>query len=173
MEKQKVCKSVPKKEVPETAKVINSTCACRKNSNITYRARLNTRVFDQKDGEYYDSTPISAPMTNDATICISLLLMIMVGWVGELLGVKGVFLHEEFEDGKEIYMKNTEDFEHLYIQYVLLLLLKTICGLKKEGMEFWRQLLRSFISMGYTRSKADSFLYFFWTMQGLVIFCHG
>jgi hypothetical protein len=57
--------------------------------------------------------------------------MIMGNWWGELLDIKGAFLHGDFEDGKNVYMKVPEGFEKYYypLDYVLLLL-QTIYGLK-------------------------------------------
>jgi hypothetical protein len=37
--------------------------------------------------------------------------MIMGNWWGELLDIKGAFLHGDFEDGNNMYMKVPEGFE--------------------------------------------------------------
>jgi hypothetical protein len=44
----------------------------------------------------YDPKSVAAPVTNDITIWIVMILMIMATWVGELLDVKGAFLHGQF-----------------------------------------------------------------------------
>ena len=41
-----------------------------------------------------------------------------------------------------------------------LLLIKTIYGLNQSAMEFWRKLLRVFISMGYARNKYDPCIFY-------------
>ena len=69
----------------------------KKKANGTFRARLNARGFMQVDGVHYDSANISAPVTNDVTIRIVLVIMLMASWVGELLDIKGAFLHGDFE----------------------------------------------------------------------------
>ena len=135
----------------------------KKKANGTYRARLNARGYEQVDGVHYDSHNISAPVTNDVTICIVLVLMIMAGWVGELLDIKGAFLHGEFEDGKNVYMEVPEGFEKYYDpMYYVLLLLQTLYGLKQSALAFWRVLLKCFRDMKFKRSKADPCLYFAW-----------
>jgi len=50
----------------------------KKKASTRYRARLNTRGFEQQEGVHYDPAQISSPVTNDATIRIVLVLMIMV-----------------------------------------------------------------------------------------------
>ena len=142
----------------------------KKKANGTYRARLNARGFQQIDGVHYDGQSISSPVANDATIRIILILMVMAGWVGELLDVKGAFLHGNFENDDEIYMEVPEGFEHHYDpRYYVLLLLQTLNGLKQAALAFWKKLLMCFKSMGFDRSKADPCLYFKWTITGLVI----
>ena len=44
---KKVCKDVPKEEVPKESKVITITWACNNKSNGKFRARLNTGVYEQ------------------------------------------------------------------------------------------------------------------------------
>ena len=141
MVRRKVWKAIPKDKIPSKAKVLSSTWACKKKSNGTFRARLNARGFEQKDGEHFDSSSISAPVTNDATIRICLVLMLMAGWVRELLDVKGAFLHGAFDDGEQIYMSVPEGFEEYYPAGVVLLLLRTIYELRQAAMAFWRMIL--------------------------------
>ena len=96
--------------------------------------------------------------------------MLMAGWAGEVLDIQGAFLHGLFEDNEELYMEIPEGFEHYYdsVEY-LLLLLRTIYGLKNAAMAFWRELVKCFKSMKYEKSPADPCLYFRWTLEGLVI----
>ena len=170
MMKHNVWKPVPRVEVPKEATTITSTWAMKKKANGTYRARLNARGFQQIDGVHYDGQTISSPVANDATIRIVLIIMIMAGWVGELLDVKGAFLHGDFEDDDEVYMEVPEGFEKYYDPRIyVLLLLQTLYGLKQAALAFWKKLLQCFKSMGFDRSKADPCLYFKWTIGGLVL----
>jgi histone deacetylase 1/2 len=170
MVKHNVWLAILRRDIPMAAKIITSTWAMKKKANGTYRARLNARGYEQVDGVHYDSHSISAPVTNDVTIHIVLVLLIMAKWAGELVDIKGAFLHGDFEDGKNLYMEVPEGFDKYYDpMYYVLLLLQTIYGLKQSAMAFWRQLLKAFRSMGFKRSKADPCLYFAWTLLGLVL----
>jgi hypothetical protein len=95
-----------------------------KKASETFQTRINARGYEQASGLYYDSHDILAPVTNDVTIRIVLTLMIMAAWIGEILNVKGVFLHGNFDEGKNVYMKVPQVFKKIYnhMYYVLLLL---------------------------------------------------
>lgn len=66
-------------------------------------------------------------------------------------------------------MKVLQGFKEYYdpAKY-LLLLKKTIYGLKQAAMTFWKKILQCFYFMGYEKSKADLCLYCKWTIDGLV-----
>ena len=48
------------------------------------------------------------------TIRIVLTIMLAAGWVALVVDVKGAFLHGQFQDGKEIYMKIHQGWEKYY-----------------------------------------------------------
>jgi hypothetical protein len=167
--KHTVWQAILRRDLPAAAKILTSTWNMKKKANGTFRARLNARGYEQVDGVHYDSHDISAPVTNDVTIRIVLVIMLMAGWVGELLDIKGAFLHGDFEDGKNVYMEVPEGFGKYYDpMYYVLLLLQTIYGLKQSAMAFWRKLLAAFRDMKFNRSKADPCLYFAWN-KGLTL----
>ena len=93
----------------------------------------------------------------------------MADWVAHIVDVKGAFLHGEFEKGEKVYMKVPEGWEYLYPPNTVLLLLRTIYGLKQAAMVFWKELLRAMRGMGVERSTVDPLLYYSWTDLGLVI----
>jgi hypothetical protein len=98
------------------------------------------------------------------------MIMVAACWVGEIMDVKGAFLHGNFDEGKNIYMKVPEGFEKYYDpMYYVLLLLQTLYGLKQSAMAFWKKLLQAFQSMNFQRSKTDPCLYYAWTQLGLVV----
>ena len=170
MQKHNVWKAVLRDGIPNQAKILTSTWAMKKKASGVYRARLNARGYEQVDGVHYDSHSISAPVANDVTIRLVMTLMIMAAWTGELLDVKGAFLHGDFDEGKNVYMEVPQGFEQFYDASVYVLyLLQTIYGLKQSAKAFWIKLLKSFKSMDFERSKADPCLYFAWTTNGLVV----
>ena len=93
MLKNRVFKAMDKSEVPDGNKVIDSTWACKLKSNGDRRGRLNARGFKQEDEIHYDSTSIHAPVTNAVTVRIVLTLMLMAGWMAQVVDVEGAFLH--------------------------------------------------------------------------------
>eukprot|EP00957_Ditylum_brightwellii_P196189 14948784-Ditylum_brightwellii.AAC.1 len=55
-------------------------------------ARLNTRGYKQVDGLHYDHHNLSAPVVNDMTVRIVMILTIMAAWTAKMLDVQGAFL---------------------------------------------------------------------------------
>jgi hypothetical protein len=158
--KYMVFTAVKLNEVPVGAKFLSSTWAMKKKANGTFRARLNMRGYEQEDGEHYDSASIASPVTNDITIRMMLVLMLMAGWTGYLVDVKGAFLHGEFENNEEIYTKIPEGFEKYWDPKVWAWkLTKTIYGMKQAAMCFWREILKAMNYMGFQRGSADPCLY--------------
>ncbi len=64
----KVFKVVLRKDLPTGMKIINSVWAMKKKSNGTLRGQMNARGFKQVEGQHYNVTTISSPVTNSATI---------------------------------------------------------------------------------------------------------
>ncbi len=60
----KVFEPVSLSELSKNKKVIDTTWAMKKKSNKTLRGRVNVQSFKQIDGQHYDGTSISAPVTN-------------------------------------------------------------------------------------------------------------
>jgi len=141
----------------------------KKKANGVFRARLNARGYEQVDGEHYHEDTKAAPVGNDATIHIVLILMLLAGWYAEIIDICGAFLHGKFEDGQKVYMEVPQGFEKFYPGNVVLLLLKTIYGLKQAAYAFWQKLCGAFWNMSLQRSKADPCLHFKWTALGLLI----
>jgi hypothetical protein len=160
MVKRQVWRTELKKDVPKGAKILTSTWAMKKKVNGIYRARLNAIGYEQVDGQHFDSTNISSPVTNDATIRIVMILTIIFGWTDGLIDAQGEFLCGNFKDGEEIYMEVPEVFERFYPNNVLLLLLKTIHGLRQAARAFWRELRSALSDMKYEKSMAEPCLYF-------------
>jgi len=163
-------KEVDRDKVPADAKIVTSTWAMKKKANGVYRARLNARGYEQVDGLHYDEADKAAPVVNDITVRMILVLMIMAGWWAELLDIKGAFLNGRFQNGEQLYMEVPQGFEKFYPGNVLLLLMRTIYGLKQAAMQYWREMAKAFRFMEYERSKADPCLQFKWEENsGLII----
>jgi hypothetical protein len=97
----KVFKPVLKSDLPPETKIIDSVWAMKKKSKGTLHGRINVRGFKQVEGQHYNGTTISSPVTNSAIIRIVLVLMVMADMIAHVVDMKGAFLHGEFEDGKK------------------------------------------------------------------------
>jgi hypothetical protein len=150
-------------------KVIDPTWAMNKKSNGTLRGRVNVQGFKQIDGQNYDGTSISAPVTNAMTIKLALMWMLMCSGSAHVIDVKGAFLYGEFEDGEKVYIKISLGFEEFYDRDTVLLLKKTLYGLKQAAMAFYRKLLAATVNIGLKCSTADQCLYYKWVEGRLVI----
>jgi hypothetical protein len=63
-----VIEKVKLSELPSDVKVIDTTWAMKKKSNQTLRGRINVCGFKQVEGQHYDASSISTPVTNGMTI---------------------------------------------------------------------------------------------------------
>ena len=160
---------VPRKDVPAGSKIMTNTWAMKKKSNGTYRARTNARGFEQVDGKHYDSKDTAAPVVTEITIRVVLVLIIMAGMYAELLDVHGAFLLGDFDPKHKMYMELPKGFEKWYPSNCVLLLLKTIYGVKQAAKQFWKLLVSAFDNIDCIRNKADPCLHYKWTAKGLVI----
>ena len=167
MHDHKVFKTVKIEDVPPNAKILTSTWAMKQKADGTKRARINARGFEQKPGEHYNTTGVASPVVNEASIFIILILMVMGRMVGELNDVKGAFLTGTFSQGEQLYMHVPQGFEKFYPSNVVLLLLKTIYGLKQAAYEYWKGLLNVIKITGLQKNVVDTCVYFQWTSDGL------
>ena len=51
----------------------------KKKANGTFRARCNARGYEEVDGVHYDGTSIAAPVTNELSVRILMVMMLMGG----------------------------------------------------------------------------------------------
>ena len=101
----KVFEPVSLSDLSKNKKVIDTTWAIKKKSSGTLRGRVNVQGFKQIDGQHYDGTSISAPVTNAMTIKLALTWMLMCSGIAHVVDVKGAFLYGEFEDSEKVYIK--------------------------------------------------------------------
>jgi hypothetical protein len=98
-------------KVPKGVGLLDTTWAMKKKSSGSLRERDNVWGLKQIDGQHYDGTCISAPVTDATIIRIALSIMLLQGGIAHVMDVKGAFLYGEFEDGKKIYIKTPLVFE--------------------------------------------------------------
>jgi hypothetical protein len=111
--KHKVWAPVPKHEIPHDAKILSSTWAMKQKPDGTKRCRLNTRGFEQVDGQHCESNDIAAPVVSNLTIRICFALLAMTGWYAHLMDVKGAFLTSEFGNGRNYIWMCPRDLNNI------------------------------------------------------------
>ena len=142
----------------------------KKKASGVYCARLAARGFKQRAGVSYNPHDIMSPVVHEITVRIMLVLMIMALWHAEIIDVKGAFLKASFDPKHKVYMEIPKGFEKFYPKNVLLLLKKTLYGVKNAAKAFWLVLLKIMASIGLLHSKADPCLYYTWdAVYGLII----
>ena len=166
----KAVEAMSRGQLPPGTKPMDSTWACKKKSNGTYRARLNLRGYKQIDGEHFDSHSVSSPVASIITVHIVLALVTILGWYSSLVDVNGAFLLGDWESDREIYMEVPQGWEHLYPPNTVLKLLKTVYGSRQGAKRFWVKALKVMDEMSFSRSKADPCLYYKWHADfGLIL----
>ena len=157
--KREVFEVVQEKNIPPGSRVMTTTWNCKKKVNGVFRARLNIRGYEQVPGEHYDEDWTSAPVANDVMIRIMLVLMLMSGMYAHLVDVQGAFLLGTFENAEKIYCHVPEGWEDYFESRVVLLLLKTVYGLKQAANCFYNLLVRTMRALQFERSVAESAMY--------------
>jgi hypothetical protein len=128
---------------------------------LKLRARLVANGQQQQYGLNYIET--FAPTTNMTTICTILTIATHHDWEIHQVDIKSAYLNAALKD--TIYMRappgylKTEDFSKV------LLLLRSLYGLKQAGFEWSEKLKKFFLDYGYTRSQVDQAVYFRWNAE--------
>jgi hypothetical protein len=125
-------------------------------SNEKYKARFVARGFSQKEGiDYEEMFSLVARYTSIGTI---IALAAKMKWKLHQMNVKTTFLNGVFED--EVYIEQPQGFEvedrktHVYK-------LKKALYILKQAPRAWYERIDSFpTSLGFTKSKVDSNMYF-------------
>jgi hypothetical protein len=155
MLKHNVWKPVLRKDVLEGAKILTSTWAMKKKANGTYHVRMNARGYEQVDGEHYNKLIKAAPVANEITIWMILVLIVMASWAALVIDINGAFLSGELDEHVKCYLEVPEGFEKYYSPNVMLMLLRTLYSMIQAAYAFWTMFLNAMWHMKYNRSKAD------------------
>ena len=155
-----VFKVVEKKNIPAHARPLSTTWNMKKKANGTFRARLTIRGFEQVPNVHYRPEWISAPVSNAVTIRIVLVLLLMMGGYAHIVDVCSAFLLGLFDDCDErVYVTIPKGWDQFFPTNTVLLLLKTVYGLKQAANCFYRLLISVMITLGFAKSHADPCLF--------------
>jgi hypothetical protein len=121
-----------------------------------YKARFVARDFSQKEGIDYEET--FAPIARYTSIRTIIALAAKMKWKLHQMDVKTAFLNGVIEE--EVYIEQPQRFEVEDRRSHVCRLKKALYGLK-QAPKAWYGHIDSFLtSLGFTKSKADSNLYF-------------
>jgi Reverse transcriptase (RNA-dependent DNA polymerase) len=101
-----------------------------------------------------------SPVVNETMVLIILVLMLLARWNRYILDVNGAFLNGHFEPQQKMYLEVAQGFENHYGAGVVLLLLRTLYGMKQAALQFWQALNKAMGNMKYTQSQADLCLFY-------------
>jgi hypothetical protein len=90
--RQRGMESCPARRVASWSKGCHIHLGHEEEVNRGFRARINARGHEQVDGEHCKEDNKAAPVVNDTTFHIVLILMLMAAWTAEVADVKGAFL---------------------------------------------------------------------------------
>jgi len=80
----------------------------------------------------------------------------MTKWAIHVVDIQGAFLRGDFNDDANLFMEIPEGFKESCPANKVLLLLRTIYGLKQAAKAFWKFLLALMKSIGCRRSNVDN-----------------
>jgi hypothetical protein len=171
MKDRGVWKVIPKSEVPKGRRLVGCKWVFKLKKNGVYRARLVALGYNQIPG--VDYTENFAPVVNDVTIRIVLVLMLLNQWEGELVDVEVAFLHGDMDT--EVYLEIPEGMEHFETvdrKNQCVKLIKACYGTVQAARQWYKTLMHVLVTeLGYTRSKADPCLLMRENGLGKVVLC--
>lgn len=155
----------PKGKLVVTSKWIFKTKHAADGSIEKYKARFVARGFSQKEGIDYEET--FAPVAMYTSIRAVLAIAAIKKWKLHQMDVKTAFLNGVVEE--EVYLEQPLGFKTRDRQTHVCKLKKALYGLKQAPRTWYGRIDIFLTSLGFTKSKADSNLYFKVSNNGIVI----
>jgi hypothetical protein len=121
-----------------------------------YKARFVARGFSQKEGINYEET--FAPVARYTSIKTIIALAAKMKWKLHQMDVKTAFLNGVIEE--EMYIEKPQGFEVEDRKSHVCQLKKALYGLKQAPRAWYGHIDSFLMSLGFTKSKTDSNLYF-------------
>jgi hypothetical protein len=121
-----------------------------------YKARFVAHGFSQKEGIDYEET--FAPIARYTSIRTIIALAAKMKWRLHQMDVKTTFLNGVIEE--EVYIEQPQGFEVEDMKSHVCKLKKALYRLKQAPRAWYGRIGSFLTSLGFTKSKADSNLYF-------------
>ena len=160
MKKREVWEHVAKKSIPENRPLVGCKWVFKIKRDGTHRARLVALGYSQIPG--VDFTENYAPVVNDVTFRMVLVIIMIKKLKTRLLDVETAFLHGKLEE--EIYMKVPEGYhiEHKIGEGECFKLSQAIYGLVQAARLWWKHFVKVLkeLEPPFIQSAADPCLLF-------------
>ena len=158
MESRRVWKGIKKRDIPSDRRLIGSRWVFRVKRNGVFRARLVALGYSQIPG--VDFTDNFAPIINEVTFRIMLVMMMVNKWGADIIDIVTAFLCGELLE--KIYKKIPQGLNECSKQEVFdkeedcLMFDKALYGLVQEAREFHKKLITIMITkMKFQKSFSD------------------
>ena len=129
------------------------------------KARLVAKGFTQVYGIDFEET--FSLVAWFETVCILLALAALEDWDIESLDVKTAYLYGELDE--EIYMEQPEGYVKKGQGEKVCRLLKSLYGLKQSALQWNKELHKSLLTLGFTRTCSDAGVYYKFEKADIVI----
>jgi len=168
MVKRQVWRKVPLSSVPQDRRLIGSTWVFKRKRNGVYCARLVGLGYSQVPG--IDYTDNFAPVVNDVTFRIILVLMLVWDLEGVCIDVETAFLYGELDE--EIYMRMPEGIDEKIGETVkdqCVILERAIYGLVQAARQWWKRFVKELKNLQFQSTEVDPCLLYRNDRNGIVI----
>ena len=154
LKKRNVWRKMKKRDVPPNRRLIGCKWVFKVKRDGRFKSRMVAQGFSQIPG--IDFTESFAPVVNDITFRLVIILMMVCEFEGICIDVETAFLYGDLDE--EIYMQCPEGLEHELDECVELL--QSIYGIVQAARAFWRRLVTALKKVGFVQCKADGCLLF-------------
>lgn len=142
MREKGVWKKVKLKDIPKDRRLIGCRWVHKVKRNGVFRARLAALGYSQIPG--LDYTENFAPVIQDITFRLLCLIMMLHGWIAEIVDIETAFLYGELEE--EIFIKIPDGYETVVKEDKIdrnedcFMLVRAIYGVVQADRQFYKKL---------------------------------
>ena len=156
--------------VDRNRRLVGSKWVFMIKKNGVYRARLVALGYSQVPG--VDFTDNYAPVVNDVTMRIIIVLYVILDWYAEGIDIETAFLHGDLEE--EIFMKILEGLEihlNMDLEGKCCELKRSMYGLVQSARQFAKSFFKRLRSIGFKSCLSDNCLMMKRSKLGIVVIC--
>ena len=167
--KMKTWKKIKRAQVPRNRTLVGSKWVFKIKRDGRRKARLVAQGFSQVPGQDFNES--FAPVVNEISFRVVLLLMLINDWDSEMIDVETAYLHGDLDE--EIYMRIPIGLENVLdvSEDDALMLLHNLYGLVQGGRSFWKKFRARMRMMKFKDSQNDACLMIKRDEAGVVIVC--